>query len=68
MTVGTCLFARGEIVDSNERYKSVRVVKGGFQYCELNLTMVLIGFNPHRSTTIVQYQRHQKKHQKEPLP
>ena len=57
-------FARGEIVDRNERYKSVRVVKGGLQYCEFTITIVFMDFNPERSTTIVEYQRHQKKTQK----
>ena len=61
-------FARGEIVDRNERYKSVRVVKGGFQYCVFTITIVFfMDFNPERSTTIVEYQRHQKKTKKEPF-
>ena len=51
-------------VDQNGRYKSVRTVEGGFQYCKFTLPIVFIDSNTGRITTIVKCQRHQKKHQK----
>ena len=37
-------FDRGKIVVRNERYKSVRAVKGGFKYCEFTITIFFYGF------------------------
>ena len=44
MTVGTSLLPGGKIVVRNERYKSVRAVKGGFKYCESTITIFFYGF------------------------